>query len=200
MGFPAQLDHDNLHFPDDDTISHFAFRELQIFLRMAVVLSIVATAVMMATFWFFAWIPFLGLCASILALMFTSGVEQRTRSEHLERAHHEHTVELAHELHPDADNALEAQLLANDEEHFMPMRLLKKESIIGVEIIIGLGLAAVALVVVGLITGHIPLEVATLGIGLFISYGLLVMAPVWLGWMTDVEAVERGHASNERRG
>jgi len=199
MGFPAQLDRTNVHFPDDDKVSHFAARELQIFLRIGVVVSIVVTAITTALLPFWLWIPLIALIACMVPLIVVNGIEQRTRAERYERAHREHVEESAHRLHPDADSTIEGHLLARDDDHFTPMSLLKKESVIGIEIIVGLALAAVALVIVGVVTGHIAWELVMIGVGLFVVYGLLVMAPVWLGLFTDVEEVARGTQSNERR-
>ncbi len=198
MGFPAQIDRDDLRFPDDDNITHFAAREFQIVLRVFVVLAIIATAVVMATFWFWAWVPALVLFLAYLGLFLTTSVERRTRRERYERQMHEHRENLAHETHPQADTPIEASLLAEDDEHFTPTRLLKREGMIGIEILIGLGLAAAALVIVGGLKGILAWELVAIAGGLIVAYGLLVMAPVWLGWFTDEEEIARGTISNER--
>lgn len=197
MGFPAQLDRDDLHFPDDDRVSHFAAREFQIILRGVAILAMVSTAVMMATFWFFAWVPTLVLLLCYVGLAVINQVEQRTRVERYERESHRHRAELAHELDPEADTPLAGQLLARDEEHFTPMPLLRKEGVIGLEIVIGLALTAVALVIVGIVSGSLPGELVAIAGGLIFCYGFMAMAPVWLGWVGDMEEEERDKMGNE---
>lgn len=198
MGFPAQIDRTDLHFPDNDNISHFAAKEFQVSLRIVVVLSIVATAVLMVLFPFWGWIPAVILAMAYVALFLIDSVEGRTRRSQYEHQSQAHRTELAHQMHMDADTPLEASFLAQDDEHFTSAALLKREGIIGAEILIGLGLAAVALVVVGVWKGSLPWELVSIALGLIVAYGFLVMAPVWLGWFTDEEEQARGAISNER--
>jgi len=199
MGFPAQIDRTDLHFPDDDNISHFAAKEFQIALRIIAVLAIVGTAVLMALFPFWGWIPgVLVLAFAYLGLFISGSIEQRTRRAKFEQQSQQHRAELSHQLHQEADSPIGANLLAEDDEHFIPPRLLKREGIIGAEILIGLGLAAIALVIVGLWKGALPWELVAIAIGLIVAYGFLVMAPIWLGWLTDEQEQARGAISNER--
>jgi hypothetical protein len=199
MGFPAQIDRTDLHFPDDDNISHFAAREFQIALRILAVIAIVGTAVLMALFPFWGWIPgVLVLALAYLGLFISGSIEQRTRRAKYEHPAKAHRAELAHQVHDEADTQIEANLMAEDDEHFTSPKLLKREGVIGIEILIGLGLAAVALVVVGLWKDVIPWGLAATALGFIVAYGFFVMAPVWLGWFTDEEEQALGTLSNER--
>jgi len=192
MGFPAQLDQRDPHFPDDDTVSHFAVREVQIVMRVFVALSIAATAVVMATFWFWAWVPAVVLLLAYVALIAVNSLERKTAVARFEHATREHQESMAHALDPQADTLVEAALTARHESQFTPLRVVRKVGVIGVEIVVGVALAAIGLAFILL-----PLELVLLGGVLFFFYMLFVMAPVWLGWMSDVEAVETGKRSNE---
>lgn len=198
MGFPAQIDRTDVHFPDDDRITHFAAREFQIALRVMVVLCIVATAVLMVTFPFWGFIPATALCLAYLGLFITNTTEKRTREVRFEERAEEHRVTRARQTHPDAETPVEAALIAEDDEHFTHPRLLRRDSVIGIEILIGLGLASIALVIVGVVTNSLPWELVAIAGGLIVFYGLFIMAPVWLGWFTDEEELSRGTISNER--
>jgi len=198
MGFPAQLDQRDQHFPDEDSISHFAARELQIVLRVIVVASIIAVVLTMVTFYFWVWVPLTLLVAASIGLIVANSIERKTRNERLEAIHQAHRERLAHEIDPESESTVEAQFFAKDAEHFTPLPLLKREWRIGIEIVTCLLLAAGALVALGLIYDLLAWELVAIGAGLVVCYGLLVMAPVWLGWFGDVEEEERLKQRNTR--
>jgi fatty acid desaturase len=192
MGFPAQLDQHDQRFPDDDTMSHFALREVQITLRAFIAITIAATAITMATFWFWAWVPAVVLLLAYIALIGVNSLERKTAVARYQQASREHEESMAHAIDPDADTVVEAAITGRHEAQFTPLPLFRKVGVIGVKIVVGVALAAIGLAFILL-----PLELALLGGVMFFFYMLFVMAPVWLGWVSDVEAVENGTRSNE---
>lgn len=206
MGFPAQLDKNDPAFPHDDTVSHFAAKELLILLRISVALGIAATAVTMATFWFWAWVPAVILLVCFAALLLCHNVEQRTRREKFEqelavwreREAELRMTQLADPAAPPEAGHSPDEAAPTSELDIVPMPVLKREMWMGVEIVVGLGLAAVGVVIAGLVTGHLERDLVLLATGLFVVYGAFVMGPVWLGWFGDVDEAERRKEQPER--
>ncbi|MGI9013757.1 MAG: hypothetical protein ACR2GY_05835 [Phycisphaerales bacterium] len=187
MGFPAQLDDHDPHFPHDDSMQHFAAKELHIVLRIMVVLSIVATAVTMATFWMWAFLPVTVLLISYLGLLVTGSTESRTRGNRFADADRR-AVEHAHEF--DVPRTTDPRAVAKmrrrgEDASWIPMPMLKKEAVAGIEIVIGVCLAGIALAII-----FLPAPLIITGAVLFALYMVLVMAPVWLGALGDFEEAE----------
>jgi hypothetical protein len=155
----------------EETFLHFIAREGRLVLRWVVILSLIATAVTMITFWFWAFIPAVILMLSWGLLLMSNDLEERTHIEGeipLDRA------EAATPAVPDQSRAL--HLPAHD----VPDAVFRRESRLGIEVAIGIGLAA--LVICGIL---MPWKLVAIGALVVFAYMIILMAPVWLGAIED---------------
>jgi hypothetical protein len=155
----------------EESFVHFVAREGRVVLRILVIGSLIATAVTMITFWFWAFVPAVVLLISWGLLLITNDLEERTHVEGempLDRA------EAATPAVPDQSRALHLP------GHEVPDAVFKRESRLGIEVAIGVGLAA--LILCGIL---MPWKLLAIGALVVFAYMLAIMAPVWLGALED---------------
>ena len=188
MGFPAQLDHSERNHPSNDTVSHFVLHEVQLILRLVVAASIIATVGMMVSIFYWAFVPAVILLVSYLLLMIINRFEQKAREQAIATGHSDAAgapIESTEVKAPERDERGRIVL---------PFWATKREATIGWEIIIGCTVAAFVLAF-----ALLPAEWVLLGMFFIFCYMLLVMAPVWLGWITEETDREEDELRREMR-
>lgn len=152
---------------------HFLAREGRVVLRWTVIASLVATIVTMATFFWFAVIPGIFLLISYACLLMVREVEHRSERHDLDHA----ATPTTH---------VEREQSPPTEVDPVNMALMKREGKTGLWILAVVGIAALTLAGLAIFAGNFmsPGVLAIVAFVLF-AYMLLVMAPVWLGWIED---------------
>lgn len=187
MGFPAQLDHTERNHPSNDTVSHFILHEVQLILRLIVAASIIATVVMMVSIFYWAFVPAVVLLVTYLLLMITNRFEAKARAQALATGHSD-AAGLP------AESAARAPERDERGRILIPFWATRREATIGWEIIVGCTVSAFVLAF-----ALLPAEWVLLGMFFIFCYMLLVMAPVWLGWITEETDREEDELRREMR-
>jgi hypothetical protein len=170
----------------DEGFVHFVARESRTVLRILVIAALAATVVSMVSLWYIAVIPAIFLLLAYAALLLVREVERRTYEPG--NSGPPDPVVAEHETIHDEPGAL-----LNPEQ----VKLVARESKTGLWILLGVGVIAVSLALVAIFTVDL-IEPKFLGLAAFVlfAYILLVMAPVWLGWIEDdIEDQQRSKSS-----
>lgn len=188
MGFPAQLDHSERNHPSNDTVSHFVLHEVQLILRLIIAASIIATVAMMVSIFYWAFVPAVILLLSSMLLMIINRFERKAREQALATGHSDAAgapVEPTEVKAPERDKR--GRII-------IPFWATRREAVIGWEIIAGGTIGAFVLAL-----ALLPAEWVLLGMFFIFCYMLLVMAPVWLGWITEETDREEEELRREMR-
>lgn len=161
-----------LHDHHEEGFLHYLAREGRVALQWTIVLSLIATAAMMVTpFWFLAFIPAGILLASYVLLTITNEVERRSDEE-------------AHEVLERSETAvvgdIEHDAAEDGKLHPRDARLVKRESKAGIAILAGIMVIALLFAAFKL-----PAQVVAIGAFVVFAYMLLIAAPFWLGWFNE---------------
>ena len=166
---------------DGQPFIHFLAQSSQSFLKVMIVLSLVLTILMMASFFFYAFIPVTVLLISYGLLVLAISIERQTAPPEDAQA------ELAAQT-----QAVEVEVETEAERRFRRGWRIRSESAlrrrltrVGIEVLIG---AALLAAVLG--TAVMPRGTIILGIGVLFCYILLLSSPMWLAWLNDVTGDE----------
>lgn len=152
---------------------HFVAREGQFALRVIIMALIALTALTMATIFYLVFIPLILLVAAYALLAACNRVESMTRrGDEAESAE----ASLERMIEPSENNPDDPAW----KQPIVPVRVLRHELKLGVEIMFGIGVAATVMAVILL-----PAEALLVGAVVVFCYMMLVLAPVWLGWLTE---------------
>lgn len=175
MATPTPISRSSQDAHEGEGFVHFLAREGRVVLRWTVIALLIATIITMATFFWFAVIPGILLLIAYAMLLMVREIEHR--SEHRE----------------EGDTAAIAARAAAEEDQSMPeevdpvdMALVKRESKTGLWILAVVGVVALVLAGLAIFAGKLvePKLLVIVAFVLF-AYMMLVMAPVWLGWIED---------------
>jgi membrane protein implicated in regulation of membrane protease activity len=173
---------------DRESIVHFLARESELILKWVLGLSLVATVVMLMSFFVLAWIPAgVAFCAYI-GLTISREVERHEERKGGGLAEVTHPEEIPVAEHAEVmERAAEPM---NEEEK----SLMKREGLTIFLILSGIGVAAIA---VALIVLQVSLQWLLIA-GFFVfCYMLLIAAPLWLGWIEDdIDDVKQARESD----
>jgi hypothetical protein len=159
----------------EEPVLHTIARESVWILRWIVGLSLVATAVMMATFFFWALVPGIILIISYGLLVMATDLERRTNSQP-DGEYTFQAVELGN-FTPE-ERAARAEARAK-EDQIQPV-IDNRVTRITIEVLCGAIFLGV--VYAGVLFGW---QLFAIGALVLVAYIIFVMAPVWLGWMED---------------
>ena len=140
-----------------------------------IILSLIATAVTMATFFFWAFLPAIILLISYGLLLMASDFERRTDGPHVG----EYTFQ-AIELSNETPQQRAATAETRTKEAQIQPRVENRVTRIAIEVICGA--VFLGLVAAGVLFGW---QLFAIGALVIIAYMILIMSPVWLAWMED---------------
>jgi Flp pilus assembly protein TadB len=161
--------------PREEGYLHYLAREGRWALRWCIGLCIVGIAITMITpLWFVAFVPAGVMLLCGILLVIANFVEKRSDSE-------------AHDVLERKENAGSSQVVEDhaEDDRLTPatQELVKRESKAGLVILFVAILAALLIAFI-----FLPTPVFAIGALVVFAYMLLLMAPVWLGWINeDVE-------------
>lgn len=180
------------HTHSEESLTHYFIHDGKLIMRWASIVLAGATIVTMFTFAIVAIIPAILFGGALLGLYLTTILEQRT-------AHKPDILGDAGEVSQagtvgKADGGALSEGDEDGDESDVPMRIIKRETMIVVEVLIGVG--ALAFVLAGLLFGWKVLGIAAL---VLVAYMLFVTAPILLGWLEDDVEEERRRIKEEHR-
>lgn len=163
----------------EESYTHYLARESQVFLEVLIVCSLVATVLLMITFFFFAFIPVIVLLLSYGLLVLANAIERHTATGAPFGA---------------AEEAADVRRAGSDPTQAGTVRmtfgkgwgirsedaLRRRLARVTIEILAGAGLLALVMASIVL-----PLELVILGVGVLFAYIVFITAPVWLAWLND---------------
>ena len=175
------------HTHPEESLTHYFIHDGKLIMRWASIVLAGATIVTMFTFAIVAIIPAILFGVALLGLYLTTILEQRTAHKP------DDTIVDAGEASQagtvaKADGGALSEEDDDGDESDVPMRIIKRETMIVVEVLIGVG--ALAFVLAGLLFGWEVLGIAAL---VLVAYMLFVTAPILLGWLED-DVEEERHA------
>jgi len=162
---------------------HFMAREGRTVLRWVGAIALVATVVMMVTFWMAAIIPAVIMIASYVLLILTNEVERRSDMS-------------AHDQLERSETAIDHDVIDDhaEDDHVaeVPAAIIKRESKRGFVVLACLLVAALIFAFVKL-----PWEMFAIGTFVVFCYMIFIMAPVWLGWFENDIEMQQHRLENE---
>jgi hypothetical protein len=158
--------------PREEGYLHYLAREGRWALRWCIGLCIVGIAITMITpLWFVAFVPAGVMLLCGILLVIANFVEKRSDSE-------------AHDVLERNESAGSSQVVEDhaEDDRLTPatQELVKRESKAGLVILFVAILAALLIAFI-----FLPAPVFTIGALVVFAYMLLLMAPVWLGWINE---------------
>lgn len=169
----------------EESYIHFLAREGKLVFRWGILIFTIVTALTMATFFFWAFIPGAILLLNIVLLVIADYIEQRTY----------------HPGDPHDETAEEQALIARVEPGVAEAQATQKQKIEHAvrshtaRLVAGILVAAtvLALAIAAFIVDR---NLLILGGFIFFAYIILVAAPAWLGWLNN-EAEDEAHRVEE---
>ncbi len=182
------------HTHPEESLTHYFIHDGKLIMRWASIVLAGATIVTMFTFAIVAIIPAILFGVALLGLYLTTMLEQRIARKSADNIVDAGEASQAGTVAKADGDALSEEDDDGDESD-VPMRIIKRETMIVVEVLIGV--VALAFVLAGVFFGWEVLGIAAL---VLVAYMLFVSAPILLGWLEDDVEEERRRIKQERQG